>query len=90
MFEAKQLRGAAPPPPLSLSHLSYIPQVSFLGTETIYFMLSSVCVCLKYLSLSAGLIFIKKKHFEYNPLESFFVILQGGRSIKTLFIASIY
>lgn len=46
MFEAKQLRAT-----LFLllfltalfSHLSYIPQVSFLGIETVYFMLSSVC-----------------------------------------------
>lgn len=74
-----------PPPSLALSHLSYIPQVSVFGTETVYFMLSSVffcfvLFCLKYLSLSAGLIFIKKK--QRNPLESFFIILQGGRSIK--------
>lgn len=87
MFEGKRLRQVTPPPSLALSHLSYIPQVSVFGTETVYFMLSSVffcfvLFCLKYLSLSAGLIFIKKKHFQRNPLESFFIILQGGRSIK--------
>lgn len=44
-------------------------------------MLSSVCFVWN-ISLSAGLIFIKKKYFQYNPAESFFLILQGGRSIK--------
>lgn len=80
MFES--VEKSCSPPPLALSHLSYIPQVSLLGTETIYFMLRLCVFCLKYLSLRAGLIFIKKKHFQYNPLESFFLILQGGRSIK--------
>lgn len=42
MFEAKQLRRVSPPPPLAPSHLSYILQVSLFGTETVYFMLSSV------------------------------------------------
>lgn len=44
---------------------------------------------LKYISVSAGLIFIKKKHFLWNPLESFFVIPLGGRSIKTIYCFNI-
>lgn len=69
-----------PPPPNSLfcsfSFVLYSPGLFPWHRNYIFHAQLSV-FCLKYLSLSAGLIFIKKKHFQCNPL---FVILQGGRS----------
>lgn len=69
-----------PLPPLALSHLSYIPQVSFLGTVTIYFMLSSVCFVWN-ISHSVLVWFLLKRNIFsailWNPF--FKIILQGGR-----------
>lgn len=54
------------------SHLSYIfPRSHSWHRNRIFHDQLSV-FCLKCLSLSAGLIFIKEKHFLWNPLESFF------------------
>lgn len=75
-----QLRGVAPSPS-SFSFVLYSPGLFPWHRNYIFHAQLSV-FCLKHLSLSAGLIFIKKKHFQCNPLKSFFVILRGGRSIK--------
>ena len=78
MFEAKQLRGApSSSSSCAFSFVLYSPGLLPWHTNYIFHAQLSV-FCLKYLSLSAGLIFIKKKHFQRNPLESFFVCNPPG------------
>lgn len=78
-----------PPPSLACSHLSYMLQVL---AQNLYILLSALFFFEIHLS-HCWFDFYQKETFSLQSFGipfSFFIILQGGRSIKKQFIASIY